>query len=223
MKNVSTKKLLISAIVLPLCFSGAVMAQAKKSDAYLVDDRAVPARNSTNLCWHTTDWTPAKAIYECEPDLVPKKMAATTPPPAPVSAPAPAPVSVPSKMHFSADELFDFDKAVIKHSPSRDQLEEFAARVKILNFNSISVIGYTDRIGSAEYNKRLSLRRANAVKNHLVSHGVDASKIKVEGRGESDSITGDRCKGNKAGKALISCLQPDRRVLVEVDGTRDTK
>jgi OOP family OmpA-OmpF porin len=175
------------------------------------------------LCWHTTDWTPAKAIYECEPDLVPKKMAATTPPPAPVSAPAPAPVSVPSKMHFSADELFDFDKAVIKHSPSRDQLEEFAARVKILNFNSISVIGYTDRIGSAEYNKRLSLRRANAVKNHLVSHGVDASKIKVEGRGESDSITGDRCKGNKAGKALISCLQPDRRVLVEVDGTRDTK
>jgi OOP family OmpA-OmpF porin len=223
MKNVSTKKLLISAIVLPLCFSGAVMAQAKKSDAYLVDDRAVPARNSTNLCWHTTDWTPAKAIYECEPDLVPKKMAATTPPPAPVSAPAPAPVSVPSKMHFSADELFDFDKAVIKHSPSRDQLEEFAARVKILNFNSISVTGYTDRIGSAEYNKRLSLRRANAVKNHLVSHGVDGSKIKVEGRGESDSITGDRCKGNKANKALISCLQPDRRVLVEVDGTRDTK
>jgi len=222
MKNVPTKKLLLSAIILPLFFSGAVMAQVKKSDAYLVDDRAIPARNSTNLCWHTTDWTPAKAVYECEPDLVPKKIVAAPPPaPAPVLAPAPPPA--PSKMHFSADELFDFDKAVLKHSPSRDQIDEFAARVKILNFKSISVVGYTDRIGSVEYNKSLSLRRANAVKNHLVTHGVDSSKIRVEGRGKSDPVTGDKCKGIKTSKALISCLQPDRRVLVEVDGTRDTK
>lgn len=216
MKNVPTKKLLLSAIILPLFFSGAVMAQAKKSDAYLVDDRAIPARNSTNLCWQTTDWTPAKAVYECAPDLVPEKIVAT-PPPAPVLSPAP------SKMHFSADALFDFDKAVLKHSPSRDQLNEFLARVKILNFKSISVVGYTDRIGSVGYNKRLSLRRANAVKNHLVTHGVDSSKIKVEGRGKSNPITGDSCKGNKTSHALIACLQPDRRVLVEIDGTRDTK
>lgn len=223
MKSISTKKLLFSAIVLPIFFSGAAMAQVKKSDAYLVDDRAVPARNSTNLCWHTNDWTPAKAVYECEPDLVPKKVvAAPPPPPAPKLAPA-APAPVPSKMHFSADELFDFDKAIVKHSPSRDQLEEFAARLKILNYKSVHVVGYTDRIGSEAYNKGLSLRRAEAVKNHLVMHGIDAGKIQIEGRGKADPITGDRCKGSKAAKALIACLQPDRRVIVEVDGTRDTK
>lgn len=196
------------------------MAQVKKSDAYLVDDRAVPARNSTNLCWHTNDWTPAKAVYECEPDLVPKKVVAAPPPP---PAPAPAPAPVPSKMHFSADELFDFDKAIVKHSPSRDQLEEFAARLKTLTYNSVHVVGYTDRIGSNEYNERLSLRRAEAVRNHLVMHGVDAGKIRIEGKGKADPITGDRCKGSKATKALIACLAPDRRVIVEVDGTRDTK
>ncbi|MDO8438458.1 MAG: OmpA family protein [Nitrosomonadaceae bacterium] len=218
MKSVSTKKLLFSAIVLPIFFSGAAMAQVKKSEAYLVDDRAVPARNSTNLCWHTNDWTPAKAIYECEPDLVPQKVVvASLPPP----APAPAPAS--SRMHFSADELFDFDKAVLKHSPSRDQLDEFAARLKTLKFDTVNVIGHTDRIGSEAYNKRLSLHRAEAVKNYLVTQGVDAGKIRTEGKGKADPISGDKCKGSKATKALIACLQPDRRVEVMVDGTRATK
>ena len=70
MKNTLTQKLLFGVVVLPIFLSGAVMAQVTKPEAYLVDDRAVPARNSTNLCWHTSDWTPAKAIYQCEPDLV---------------------------------------------------------------------------------------------------------------------------------------------------------
>ena len=228
MKRILTKKILFSTIVLPVFFSGAALAQAIKPEGYLVDDRAVAARNSTNLCWHTSDWTPAKAIYECDPDLVPKKVAVAPPPapkpaPAPAPAPAPTPAPVPAKMHFSADELFDFDKAVVKHSPARDQLEEFAARLKTLRYDSINVVGYTDRIGSEEYNKRLSLRRAEAVKNHLITHGVDARKIRVEGRGEADPVTGDRCKGSKKTKALIACLQPDRRVTVEVDGTRETK
>lgn len=221
MKSILTKKLLLGVVVLPVLFSGVAMAQVKKPEGYLVDDRAVAARNSTNLCWHTSDWTPAKAIIECDPDLIPKKVAVVTPPPpAPKPAPAPAPAPVPSTMHFSADELFDFDKAVVKHSAARDQLDEFAARLKTLKYDSINVVGYTDRIGSEKYNQRLSLRRAEAVKNHLITHGVDAGKIRVEGRGKADPVTGDRCKGSKKTKALIACLQPDRRVTVEVDGTR---
>jgi len=218
-----TKKLLLGVFALPIFFSGAAIAQVKKSDAYLVDDRAVPARNSTNLCVHTTDWTPAKAIYECEPDLVPKKVVVAPPPPPPAPAPAPAPAPV-SKMHFSADELFDFDKAIVKHgSASRDQLDEFAVRLKTLNYNSVHIVGYTDRIGSEAYNNRLSLHRAEAVKNYLVTRGVDAGKIRTEGRGKADPVTGAQCKGSKATKALIACLAPDRRVIVEVDGTRNTK
>ncbi len=229
MKIALTKKLLSGVVALPLLFSGAVMAQVNKSEAYVVDDRGVVARNSANLgnlCWHTIDWMPAKATYECEPDLVPKKVAAAparAPAPVAAPAPAPAPAPMPSKMHFSADELFDFDKAILKHSSSRDRLEEFAAGLKILSYDSVNVIGYTDRIGSEEYNKRLSLRRAEAVKSHLVTHGVPAGKIRVEGRGKADPVTGGKCKVGKQTKALIACLQPDRRVIVEVDGTRETK
>ena len=135
-----------------------------------------------------------------------------------VSSPSPA------KMHFSADELFDFDKAILKHgSPSRDQLDEFAIRLKTLTFDTVNVIGYTDRLGSEESNKHLSLQRAEEVKSYLVTQGVDPRKIRTEGRGSADSITGDRCKGNEKTKALIACLQPDRRVIVEVDGTREAK
>lgn len=223
MKIALTKKLLSGVVALPLLFSGAAMAQVNKSEAYVVDDRGVVARNSANLgnlCWHTIDWTPAKATYECEPDLVPKKVAAAPAPAvAPPPAPAPAPAPIPSKMHFSTDELFDFDKAIVKHSTARDQLDEFAASLKPLRYDSINVVGYTDRIGTEEYNKRLSLRRAEAVKTHLIAHGVPVGKIRVEGRGEADPVTADRCKGNKKTKALIACLQPDRRVTVEVDGT----
>ena len=222
MKIALTKKLLFGVVALPILFSGAAMAQVMKSEAYVVDDRGVVARNSANLgnlCWHTNDWTPAKAIYECEPDLVPKKVAAA-PVAAPVAAPTPAPAPVPAKMHFSADELFDFDKAVVKHGAARDNLDEFALRLKTLRYDSINIVGYTDRIGSEKYNNRLSLRRAEAVKNYLVTQGVASGKIRIEGKGKADPITGDKCKGSKKTKALIACLQPDRRVIVEVDGTR---
>ena len=135
-----------------------------------------------------------------------------------VSPPAPA------KMHFSANELFDFDKAILKHdSPSRDQLDELVIRLKTLTFDRVNVIGYSDRLGSEASNKHISLQRAEAVKNYLVTQGIDSRKILAEGRGNANSITGDRCKGNEITKALIACLQPDRRVIVEVDGMREAK
>ncbi|MDP3224246.1 MAG: OmpA family protein, partial [Rubrivivax sp.] len=80
----------------------------------------------------------------------------------------------------------------------------------------------TDRLGSAAYNERLSVERAEAVKAHLVSAGgLDSSKINVVGRGESTPVTQARdCPGQRATPKLIACLQPDRRVEVEVSGTR---
>lgn len=129
--------------------------------------------------------------------------------------------SAPSKMHFSADELFDFDKAILKHgSRSRDQLDELAIRLKTLTFDTVNVIGYTDRLGSEAHNNSLSLQRAETVKSYLVTQGVDSGKIRTVGKGSADSITGNKCKGHEKTKALVACLQPDRRVIVEVDGTR---
>ncbi len=154
----------------------------------------------------------------------------TTPAPAP-AAPVPvaaAPVAQPPiatpppqprRVTFSADALFDFDKATVKPA-GMQQLDKFAADLRGTSFDVITVTGHTDRIGSDAYNMALSSRRADAVKGYLVSPaGLPAGKITARGAGENRPITKPAdCKG--ARPAQIVCLQPDRRVEVEVTATK---
>jgi OmpA-OmpF porin, OOP family len=86
----------------------------------------------------------------------------------------------------------------------------------------ITVEGHTDRLGATRYNQELSLRRAEAVKAYLVSSGgISPEKIAATGVGEATSITtAQDCAGNASRAKLIVCLQPDRRVDIEVIGTR---
>jgi OOP family OmpA-OmpF porin len=88
--------------------------------------------------------------------------------------------------------------------------------------DSISVEGYTDRKGSDAYNQTLSGERANSVKDYLVTNGkIDPTKISAVGKGESAPVTKPEDCSDKLPRAqLITCLQPDRRVEVEVTGTR---
>ena len=125
------------------------------------------------------------------------------------------------KVTFSADSLFAFDKATVKPA-GKQSLDKLAADLRGVNFDVITVTGHTDRIGSHAYNMGLSTRRAEAVKAYLVqSAGIPAGKIAARGTDGSDPVTKPgECKGKKATKKLIACLQPDRRVEVEVSGTR---
>jgi len=154
------------------------------------------------------------------PPPAPAPMAVLTPMPPPPPLPAPAP-RVPQKVSFSADSIFDFDNANVK-SDGRHELDKFAAELKGVDFDVIHVTGHTDRIGKQAYNQKLSERRAQAVSTYLVeSTGIPASKINTKGVDGSDPVTrpGD-CPGKKVTKSLIACLQPDRRVDVEVSGRR---
>ena len=125
------------------------------------------------------------------------------------------------KVTFSADALFDFDKATLKPD-GRLALDKFSTDLRGTQFDVITVTGHTDRIGSKAYNLALSTRRADAVKDYLVSPaGIPAAKITTRGADESQPVTKPgECKGKSVSKALIACLQPDRRVEVEVSGTK---
>lgn len=150
---------------------------------------------------------------------------APPPPPAPVAvAPMPPPpvaVVSPKRVQFSADSLFTFDKAVVRPD-GKAALDGFARELQGTRYSTISVEGNTDRLGSEAYNQKLSQERADAVKAYLITAaGVDSQKITAVGRGESNPMTKpEDCKGTKANPALIACLQPDRRVDVEVTGER---
>ena len=81
----------------------------------------------------------------------------------------------------------------------------------------VLVTGHTDPIGTQQYNQKLSERRADAVRDYLVSKGVPRDKIETLGMGKTQPIPGVVCK-QKNMKELIACYAPLRRVEVEVKG-----
>jgi OOP family OmpA-OmpF porin len=83
----------------------------------------------------------------------------------------------------------------------------------------VLVTGHTDKIGSDQYNQKLSERRANAVKAYLVTKGVEDGRLKAVGKGESEPVAA--CDGVK-GKKLIECLQPNRRVVLSAEKQRES-
>jgi OOP family OmpA-OmpF porin len=172
---------------------------------------------------------PPKPEPKPAPPPPPKAAPAPQPVPAPaprVEAPKPAPAKpkpVAEKVTFAADVLFDFDKAVVKPE-GKSKLDDLSSKVKGINLEVIIAIGHADSIGSDAYNQRLSVRRAESIKAYMVSRGIEANRIYTEGKGEKQSVTGGRCKGmgkeHRSNKKMVECLQPDRRVEIEVIGTR---
>jgi len=224
----------------PLVFAAAlgavpaVLAQSSTANPYLIDQRNEVARSGTGLCWRTGYWTPALAAQfpkegcACDKDLLPKEVCElaapkAAPAPSPAAAPAPAPKPAAQKVTLAADALFDFDKAVLRDE-GKAKLDDVLGKTKDIKLEVILAVGHADRIGKDAYNQKLSERRAEAVKAYLVSKGIEANRVYTEGKGENQPVTGDKCKNmgaeNRKNSKLVECLQPDRRVEIEVIGTR---
>jgi OOP family OmpA-OmpF porin len=204
--------------------------------AYVLSATATPDNNvvrsgvyngalglSGNLCYRTGYWTPQMAIAACDADLVPKPpappapppAAAPTPPPPPPPAPTPAPAPQVQKITLASKALFDFDKAVLRPDGKAAIDSEIVSKLnQVQKLELVLVTGHTDRIGTQQYNQKLSERRADAVRDYLVSKGVPRDKIETLGMGKTQPVPGVVCNQ----KELIACLAPNRRVEVEVKG-----
>ena len=112
---------------------------------------------------------------------------------------------------LSARELFAFDEATVQGPvPKLDEIAETMKRER--GIDRVRITGFTDRIGTKEYNEQLSERRAEAVKQYLVSKGVEPGRLVAEGKGMSNPLVA--CSDEDRAE-LIKCLEPNRRVEVE--------
>jgi OOP family OmpA-OmpF porin len=151
------------------------------------------------------------------PVYVPPPAAEPAPPPVVAPAPPPPPPKAPEptseKVSFAAEALFDFDKSVVKPD-GKAALDDLLLKLQGMNTEVMVTVGHTDSVGSDDYNQKLSLRRAEAVKAYLVSKGMDAARIYTESKGETQPIADNKTAEGRA---------KNRRVTVEVVGTRTVK
>jgi OOP family OmpA-OmpF porin len=189
------KKLLQLLAIAGIAISSTAFAQ-KSVDNWVSSSGAAWKNGTNELCWRNANWTPATAAAGCDGAIA-----------APAAKVAP---QAAAKVTLNADALFDFDKSVIKPA-AKASLDSLAGKVKSLTLEVIVAVGHTDSIGTDAYNQKLSIRRAEAVKKYLVSQGIEAKRIYVEGKGESQPVADNKTAEGRA---------KNRRVQIEAIGTR---
>jgi len=161
--------------------------------------------------------TPAPVVKPAPPP--PPQAVPAPPPPKPVAKAEPKPEpKKPAVVNLASTELFEFNKAVLSREARAKLDSEVIAKLGDLReVRYIIVNGHADRLGSTPYNQKLSEKRADAVRAYLVSKGVAADKVETLGFGKTLPVKA--CPDQKERKGLIECLAPNRRVVVEVQGT----
>ncbi len=232
--NSSIRITLVSLAAAGLFLPASASAQDAKNQGYLTDTQGGIVRAiGAGVCVRTSDWTPARAVAECDPDLV-KKPA----PPAPKAAPKPKPEAKPEAKPAKPQILNIEEKIELQGMPfakaemtadNKKELDAFLGGLRkatkarsAVRFGAVVVTGHTDRIGSLKYNMKLSERRAVVVKDYLVAAGVDQKVIFWEGKAFKQPIPVTKfCDNKMKRKQLIECLAPNRRVTVEIVGTAE--
>ena len=100
---------------------------------------------------------------------------------------------------------FDFGKAAVRRS-DHAELDKGVRFLEKYRDAKISVVGHTDNVGSDAYNQKLSVRRAQAVKDYLVAHGADGSRIEASGRGEKEPVADNKTEKGRARNRRVEIL-----------------
>jgi OOP family OmpA-OmpF porin len=176
------------------------------TSGYAHDNSGIVVRDSSSNCVRTSNWTPQSATAQCDAHLLPPVAAAPAPAEPAAAAPAPEPAAAEiaaieprrEPINISEKAQFDFDQAVLR-ADDKQRLDEALVQIKNLPEDAtIQVTGYTDSVGSEEYNQDLSMRRAQAAQEYLVSNGVDQNRIEISGMGESNPVASNDTADGRA-------------------------
>lgn len=122
---------------------------------------------------------------------------------------------------LAADTLFKFNGSSLNDLLPKGRQEVLNVASKIstgfVSVRQIKLVGHTDRLGSDSYNQQLGQNRADTVRSLLVQNGIAGNVISTASAGKQQPVT-DGCFNVKQREALKACLQPDRRVSVEITG-----
>ena len=104
--------------------------------------------------------------------------------------------------------LFDVNSTELKPG-SQGKLREVAGVLQKYPHSDLEVAGHTDSQGEAEYNQRLSEKRAEAVKNFLAAEGIDSPRIKARGYGETMPVaSNDTTEGRQMNRRVELKILP---------------
>jgi len=123
--------------------------------------------------------------------------------------------------NYDRTVFFDFNKSTLSKS-EKARLDQIAAKLSKEKVKDITIVGYADRMGKADYDQKLAKKRAETVRAELVKKGVKAKKVEVRSLGKTAPKA--NCAADLPRAQLIDCLHDDRRVEIEVVGaTSDQK
>jgi len=210
------------------CTSAALMAQSAgtqlppTSGGYAQDGSGAVMKSGDGLCWRSGSWTPDAAVTGCDGALVPP--IATTPI-APAIAttpvemvPTPMPATV-ARCDFTVilqgKLFFGFNKATLSTAAKSQIDDDVLKRLGTCAVDSILVTGHADRLGTAQYNEKLSTQRADTVAFYLKNKGISTA-IETRGLGATQPVK--TCNAKLDRKNLADCLTPNRRVIIDVRG-----
>jgi outer membrane protein OmpA-like peptidoglycan-associated protein len=103
---------------------------------------------------------------------------------------------------FASGLLYDFDSDVVR-SDAANNLGSLAASLAKYPNTDLLIVGHTDAVGTSEYNRALSERRATAAANYLASQGVSSARLRALGRGETEPLaTNDTEAGRQSNRRV---------------------
>lgn len=161
------------------------------------------------------------AIAECD-GVLPKKIEPTFTDSTPaIAAPITKQITY-TPYTLQTETLFAYNKSDI-NTEGKQQITNgiIGMMKKSPKDSAVRITGHADRIGSEEYNLALSQRRADAVQAFLIEQGIDSKRIETAAKGESDPVVScDKIQGraDRMNRKLISCLQPNRRIVLNLKG-----